>query len=119
MIGKRIPALQQLRKGMELLQVLEVIEANASLFEPLFVYQHGQLSVETVKAKLKFDKTKDDHAHLHQFFMRFLQNANFKELESFWIFCRGSRQLPSCDIHVSYKNCGFASILQKHSFTVV
>ena len=52
-IGKRTSALNQLRDGLKVLGVLDVIESNPILCAPLFIYQHDSITVANVKSVLK------------------------------------------------------------------
>ena len=121
-IGKRVPSLQQLRNGLKMLGVLELIINNPDIFEPLFVYREGHLNATSLKEKLEFDeRNKMDNEDTHKFLMRYLEEATVDSLEDFLILCHGSKLLPITEITVSYGSTpGFAisTCLQQLSIPV-
>lgn len=101
-IGKRIVALQQIRKGMEILGFLDVLAKNADLFEPLFVYKADQLTFNVIAEKLSFPELNEEHRKVHDYLMRFLEEADTNKLEIFIHFCTGCKVLPFQKIRVVF-----------------
>ena len=109
-VGKRLPSLLQLRKGLKLLGVLEVIEQNPDLLQPYFVYSEGLLCSKSLLEKLVFEESsKCLNQTTHEFFLRFIESASTATLEALLILCHGSKLLPITEITVSYSSTiGFA-----------
>eukprot|EP00112_Aurelia_sp_Birch-Aquarium-sp1_P003804 Seg143.7 transcript_id=Seg143.7/GoldUCD/mRNA.D3Y31 product="hypothetical protein" protein_id=Seg143.7/GoldUCD/D3Y31 len=82
-IGKRIVALQQIRKGMEILGFFYVLAKSADLLEPLFVYKADQLTFNVIAEKLSSPELNEEHRKVHDYLMRFLEEADTKKLEIF------------------------------------
>ena len=92
-IGKRIPALHQIRTGLKLFNVLQMIIDHEELFEPLFVYnEENILSFSQIKAMLQFNFP--DNQKIKEFLLRYLEEASVEKMESFLKFCTGSTALP-------------------------
>ncbi len=101
-IGKQIVALEQIRKGLRILGVLDVIERNPVMFEPLFTYNESILDAEVVLSKLQFMGVNDDSHQTYSFVLRFLREASSKEFDSFVQFCTGCKVLPMQKIKVLF-----------------
>ena len=100
-IGKRIPALEQIRKGLRLLGVLDVMSDYTDLLEPVFIYTGNQLTFTSIAEKLVYSDSFDDHPRTRQFLERFLEEADQLLLEKFVIYCTGSKVLPQRSITVT------------------
>ena len=101
-IGKRMVALQQIRKGMEILGFLDVLAKNADHFEPLFVYKADQLTFSVFAEKLSFSDLNEEHHRIHDYLIQYLQEADTKKLEAFIHFCTGCKALPLQNIRVVF-----------------
>eukprot|EP00794_Sanderia_malayensis_P004248 gene4248-4813_t len=109
-IGKRVAALEQMRKGLKMLGVLQVVQSNPQIFEPLFVFREKQITADTLQEKLSFPNLNTDYQDAYNHFIRYLKNASSKELEMFVQFCTGSKMLPMQRIKVLFGgNSGFFS----------
>ena len=118
-LEKRIPALDQIRKGLKLLGVGAAIEENVELFEELFCYQSQHFTPESLLNKLAFDENQiQQHESLHSFFLHFISNATAEKLKKFCKCCTGSSYLPiSKQIKINYK--GYESFVASTcSFTL-
>ena len=91
-IGKRTSALNQLRDGLKLLGVLDVIENNPKLCEPLFVYDESSLTPTTLKSILRFDNCPDE---VKQHVLQYVTTSSKKNLENFVKFVTGGSVLPT------------------------
>ena len=101
-IAKRVAVLNQLRNGLKLMGLLDMICRNRELFEPLFVYKKNSLSVEKLLTHIDFDITKDEFPVCHGFFLNFLKTLDIEKIEQFLIFATGCRLLPTNKINVKF-----------------
>eukprot|EP00794_Sanderia_malayensis_P002230 gene2230-2539_t len=101
-IGKRVAAFDQLRKGLKLLEVFEVMRENSSLFEPLFVYRDDQLTSALLIEKLRFQDVSEESQVPYQYLRQYLQYATRTTLERFLVFCTGCKILPMQPIRVVF-----------------
>lgn len=111
-LEKRIPALNQIRKGLKLLGVGDMIENNVELFEELFCYKSENFTPESLLNKLAFNENQiQQQPSLHNFFLDFISNATKETLKKFCRYCTGSSCLPiSKKIQISYEGCeGFVA----------
>lgn len=111
-LGKRVLALEQLRNGLNLLGVADLLRLNSDLLKPLFVFDESSITHEQLVEKIKFDKvSKDEHGETHSWFLDFLRNCTKANLQNFMVFCTGSKFLPvNQTIKVKYSNSeGFVS----------
>lgn len=102
-IGKRVVALEQIRKGMGLLGVLEVVSHNVNLFEPLFVYNEQQITSTLVLEKILFPEATEENKLARQYLIHYIEESKRKTLEEFLVFCTGCRMLPWQKINVYFK----------------
>lgn len=96
-ISKRTSALNQLRDGLKILGVLEVIENNPSLCLPLFTYETDSLTAEKVGNVLRFDDSCSNE--MIQYVLKYLTLYQEKDIEKFVKFVTGATILPAT-IHV-------------------
>ena len=104
-LGKCIAGLDQIRKGLSVLGVRDVIEKNKELFKALFCYDQEQLCADALINRLEFDNEQiDTHKATHGFFTKFIKTADKKTLQSFCLYCTGCINLPfSASIKVKYE----------------
>jgi len=94
-LGKRIPALDQIRKGLNLYGVRELLENNPSIFRSLFCYDATNLNAESILHRVEFvSDAVEKNKKTHTYFMNFIKCASQSILERFCIFCTGSKSLP-------------------------
>ena len=101
-IGKRVAALQQIRKGLNILGFLDVLTENPQLFEVFFIHDEKALSSDLLIEKLKFDESKELNKGTHNFLIKFLLESCCDNLEKFLVFTTGCRALPQGKIVVKY-----------------
>lgn len=90
-LGKRIPALEELRKGMELYGIRDLIENNKDKFRKYFCCE--ELSSSAVIASLNF-VNKEDEPHTHSLLVNFLKASNQQYLKKFLLFTTDNKMLP-------------------------
>ena len=88
-IIKHKAAMDQLRKGLSILGLLDEMEKNPTKFEKLFVHQDDGISSSYVKSLLKIQETAKGKEQVQMLF-KFIENCNDKELSSFLAFLTGS-----------------------------
>ena len=54
-IGKRVGSLEQIRKGLKLMDVLD-LSANHEILQPLFVYSESDITLDRFLEKIEFEK---------------------------------------------------------------
>lgn len=101
-IGKRVAALQQIRKGFKILGFLDVLAENPQLFEIFFIHNEKALSSDLLIEKLKFDESKEVSKGTHDFLIKYLAESCSEQLEKFLVFTTGCRALPQGKIDVKY-----------------
>lgn len=112
-LGKRILALDQIKKGLTMLGVNELLENNIELFKPLFCFEKKMFTSDALLQKLKFvnDDGNSESTNTHAYFLHFIKNASIQTLEKFCLYCTGSACLPfdNC-IKITYNgNDGFVA----------
>lgn len=92
--------MDQLRKGLKTLGVLEQIQSNPDLYEKLFV---GNTIVKSqdLLDKVDFEDTEDKHRN---FFIKFLEESSMETLEAILIYITGTKFLPREKIIVVFNN---------------
>lgn len=107
-IGKRVAALEQIRKGLQMLGFLDVLMKNPAFFESFFVYTEADLSANLLLEKLKFDVFQDKAPKVKGFLIQYIQEACQDDLERLLVFVTGCKSLPSQKIDVKiYDETGF------------
>ena len=91
-ISKRTSALNQLRDGLKVLGVLEVIENNPELCAPLFIYDADSITSARVKSVLRFESCTNEFT---QHFLRYITSCEKNNLENFIKFVTGASVLPT------------------------
>jgi hypothetical protein len=89
-ISKRTSAMNQLRDGLKILGVLDVLEKYPEMCEPLFVYQPNSLTANNVKGILTFDCSKEIENNV----LRYLSSCKDIDRENFVMFVTGAAILP-------------------------
>lgn len=104
-------ALDQLRKGLKTLGVLEVMEKFPELFEDLFHPKPKPLTPECVKEHLLFPQQPSDVDHqVIRMLILFLEQSNQETLRGFLKFCIGGndiRLIQGKKIVVEFHNQGY------------
>lgn len=104
-IGKRISSLEQMRKGLRLFGVLDIVANNEELFESLFVYKDSQLTMDLLMQQVTFEiEGEEDEKikNVKEKFTKYLEKADRKKLEEFLLYCTGSKLLPLQKIRVKF-----------------
>eukprot|EP00112_Aurelia_sp_Birch-Aquarium-sp1_P013576 Seg2884.1 transcript_id=Seg2884.1/GoldUCD/mRNA.D3Y31 product="G2/M phase-specific E3 ubiquitin-protein ligase" protein_id=Seg2884.1/GoldUCD/D3Y31 len=99
-IGKRVAALEQIRKGLQMLGSLDVMMKNPAIFESFFVYKETDLSADLLLEKLRFDVFQDEVPKVKGFLLRYIEEACQIDLERLLVFVTGCKSLPSKKIDV-------------------
>lgn len=103
-VAKRVAVLNQLRSGLKLMGLLDIITANPSLYESLFVYKKDYLTFETLMLHLDFDASaKVEFPETHELFVNYLREMNLEKMEVFLVFATGAKLLPTKKIKVKYE----------------
>ncbi len=102
-IGKRFVALEQIRKGMKLGGVLDVVSHNINLFEPMFVYNEQQITPSLFMEKIVFPEETEESKTARQYLTRYIEEAERNTLDEILIFCTGCKMLPYQYISVYFK----------------
>ena len=71
-IGKRIGSLEQICKGLKLMDVLDFLSANHEILQPLFVYSESDITLDGFLEKIESEKGNET---IRSFFIRYLQKA--------------------------------------------
>ncbi len=83
-------ALDQLRKGMKTLGLLDEMEKHAGVFENVFCRREEKLTPASVKDHLLFSQPQEALQHM---LVRFVDESPLQRLESFLKFCTGSKDI--------------------------
>ena len=70
--GKRVGSLEQIRKGLKLMDVLDLLSANHEILQPLFVYSESDITLDGFLKKIESEKGNET---IRSFFIRYLQKA--------------------------------------------
>ena len=65
-IGKRIGSLEQTRKGLKLMDILDLLSANHKILQPLFVYSENDIKLKRFLEKIEFEE--GNETNYQQFF---------------------------------------------------
>ena len=98
-LGKRKLSLDQMRKGLELLNVLSQIKEHPSLYAKIFTAQDEYTNDEVISL-LQFDNS--DDAICIGNFKEYIKRATFDTLQKFISYVSGSTFLPRKKIVVSF-----------------
>lgn len=108
-LTKNISLLDQVRKGLSILGLLEAMEDRPHLFEPFFVYQGERVTPEYVKDLVQIVANSDDRsvAIRCEFLLKsFIDSCTEDGLSSFLAFATGSHfqtsSLVTGSIHVYF-----------------
>ena len=93
-IGKRFVALEQIRKGMKLAGVLDVVSHNIDLFEPMFVYNKQQITPSLLLEKIVFPEETEESQIAWQYLTHYIEEAERNTLDEILVFCTGCKMLP-------------------------
>ena len=127
-ISKRKMALDQLRKGLTTLGVLDEMSKYPHLFESVFTFKPVELTPATVKGCLRYsDELSEQEQDLKAMMTRFVDESESARLMQFMQYCTGSKMIPSVQnfgISVSFhgescissSTCTFSLVLP-NSFT--
>ncbi|KAK2564475.1 G2/M phase-specific E3 ubiquitin-protein ligase [Acropora cervicornis] len=120
-LSKRKVLLDQLRKGLETLGVLEEAAKRPLMFESFFVSSDENLTSDKVKGSLTFPgDMDDDQVQTMAYFLQFVDECTKEDLKDLIRFITGSTPLPSSrKIEVQFDvtdGCIFAStcLMQIH-----
>ena len=83
-------ALDQLRKGMKTLGLLDKIEKHAGLFESVFNRGQEKLTPASIKDHLLFSQQQEVMQHM---LIRFVDESPLQRLKNFLKFCTGSKDI--------------------------
>ena len=105
--GKRVGSLEQIRKGLKLMDVLDLQSANHEILQPLFVYSESDITLARFLEKIEFEKRNETTC---SFFIHYLQKAGPQKLEKILMYLIGCRFLPLGKIKVKFiDGDGFAN----------
>ena len=90
-IGKRFVALEQIRKGMKLGGVLDVVSHNINLFEPMFVYNEQQITPSLFMEKIVFPEETEESKTARQYLTRYIEEAERIPWMKFLYFAQGAK----------------------------
>ena len=102
-IGKRFVALEQIRKGMKLMGVLDVVSHNIDLFEPMFVYNEQQITPSLLLEKIVFPEETEESQTAQQYLTQYIEEAERNIQDEILVFCTGCKMLPFQKISVYFK----------------
>ena len=95
-ISKRKMALDQLRKGLNTLGVLDEMSKHPHLFESVFTFKPVELTPAIVKECLKYPDELSDQAQETKMMMnRFVDQSSSARLMQLMQYCTGSKMMPS------------------------
>ena len=95
-ISKRKMALDQLRKGLNTLGVLDETSKHPHLFESVFTFKPVELTPAIVKECLKYPDESSDQAQETKMMMnRFFDQSSSARLMQLMQYCTGSKMMPS------------------------
>ena len=95
-ISKRKMALDQLRKGLNTLGVLDEMPKHPHLFESVFTFKPVELTLAIVKECLKHPDELSDQAQETKMMMnRFVDQSSSARLMQLMQYCTGSKMMPS------------------------
>ena len=127
-ISKRKMALDQLRKGLTTLGLLDEISRYPHLFEGVFTFKAQELTPAIVNDCLKYPKELSEQDHSVKLMMtRFIDQSPSSRLMQFMQYCTGSKTMPSLhsfaisvsfhsESYISSSTCTF-TLLIPNSFT--
>ena len=101
-IGKRLVALQQIRSGLKVFGFLDVLMKYPKILEPVFVYKEDYLTPSVLLSTFHYDESKEEYPSVHEFFVRFVNECTYADLEKLLIYCTGCKLLPLKHIQVKY-----------------
>ena len=125
-ISKRKMALDQLRKGLTTLGVLDEMSKHPHLFENVFTFKPVELTPTTVKDCLKYPDELSKQAQDTKMMMtRFVDQLSSARLMQFMQYCTGSKTMPSVqnfvinvnfhsESYISSSTCTFTLLLPDH-----
>lgn len=93
---KKKAILDQFRKGLSILGLLEEMQERPQVFEECFVFQ-GKISNESVASTLHFPPTEDkDAQRVFQMLLTFIRNCKHDALDDFLHFVTGTSSSAKC-----------------------
>jgi len=126
-ISKRKMALDQLRKGLTTLGVLDEMSKHPYLFENVFTFRPVELTPTTVKDCLKYPDELSEQAQDTKMMMmiRFVDQSSSARLMQSMQYCTGSKTMPSVqnfeinvnfhsESYISSSTCTFTLLLPDH-----
>ena len=125
-ISKRKMALDQLRKGLNTLGVLDEMSKHPHLFESVFTFKPVELTPAIVKECLKYPDELSDQAQETKMMMnRFVDQSSSARLMQLMQYCTGSKMMPSVqnfaiNVHfhsedyISSSTCTFTLLIPDH-----
>ena len=114
-VSKRKAALDQLRKGLTTLGVLEEIQKYPSTFESLFTYKSEELTSTKFKEYIRCpDQLSVQEENIKSMVIRFIDQSPTERLMLLMLFCTGCKVAPSVqgfkiDVGFHDENCIFSS----------
>jgi len=125
-ISKRKMALDQLRKGLTTLGVLDEMSKHPYLFENVFTFRPVELTPTTVKDCLKYpDELSEQAQDTKMMMIRFVDQSSSARLMQSMQYCTGSKTMPSdqnfeinvnfhSESYISSSTCTFTLLLPDH-----
>lgn len=125
-ISKRKMALDQLRKGLTTLVVLDEMSKHPNLFGSVFTFKPVKLTPATVKDCLKYPDELSDRAQETKMMMtRFVNQSSSARLMQLMQYCTGSKMMPSVqnfainvnfhgENYISSSTCTFTLLMPDH-----
>ena len=108
-ISKHKMALDQLRKGLNTLGVLDEMSKHPHLFESVFTFKPVELTPAIVKEYLKYPDELSDQAQETKMMMnRFVDQSSSARLMQLMQYCTGSKMMPS---YISSSTCTFTLLI--------
>lgn len=127
-ISKRKMALDQLRKGLTTLGVLDEMSKHPRLFESVFTFKPVELTPATVKECLKYpDELSNQEQDVKMMMTTYVDQSPSARLMHLMQYCTGSKMMPSVqnfainvnfhsESYISSSTCTF-SLLIPNCFT--
>lgn len=125
-ISKRKMALDQLRKGLITLGVLDEMSKHPHLFESVFTFKPVELTPAIVRECLKYpDELSDQAQEIKMMMNRFVDQSSSARLMQLMQYCTGSKMMPSvqnfainvnfhCEDYISSSTCTFTLLIPDH-----
>lgn len=125
-ISKCKMALDQLRKGLNTLGVLDEMSKHPHLFESVFTFKPVELTPAIVKECLKYPDELSDQAQETKMMMnRFVDQSSSARLMQLMLYCTGSKMMPfvqnfainvhfHSEDHILSSTCTFTLLIPDH-----